>query len=235
MMIRRNWMLLCLGAVLAAGCRTGSPTDFTFDRHGWGGPDPQYQWEPARSQIELESGTVFHDEFRWQNGSFSLEFLDKPDQVWGIVLTDFTFRDERRAALERELIEFGSEADLGHVGRDPGIDKVWPRFCVARMTMKRGGRGRSYKVLECWWHQEVVDGHRNVRLQTTHDLRVLPNEWNRLSVTVREGRLTLALNGRPVGEPGAALIEPRADGRVGFFVEPGTGPLLLRRLQFDRE
>ncbi|MFO7899491.1 MAG: hypothetical protein R6V58_10590 [Planctomycetota bacterium] len=231
MIIGRRPILFCVLVALLAGCKTAPPTDFEFDRHGWGGPDPQYTRRPESDGLELKPGVVFKQEFRWQDSTFSLEFLDKPDQVWGVVLTDFTFRGKRRRALDKTVIRTPGPKQF-YLGRELGIDQLWPKYRVAELTLRRGGEGRPYKILDCWWHHDVIDGKQNVRLTTTHDLRVRPNKWNELTVAVRRGRLTYTLNGRPCGEARALQIDPEANGRVGFFVYKNDGPLMLRNLRF---
>ncbi len=225
-MNRHVFLLAACAALLATavGCKSH---EMKFDRHGWGGPSLEYDRQAKGTTIILRSGMLVNKDFRWAESEFQFEFLDRRDLAWGIRLLDTVFSEGRRKALRDTRVKIGDQTFV--LGKDLPPEQLWKFDTVVDVQLRRDKKSRGYKVLDGVWYESFLeDGRTGVRIRAVRDVRVKPNTWNRMRVTVDGGKVSFRINDEP--DKGALQVDQRANGRLGIFLEAG-GPLLIRNLQ----
>jgi hypothetical protein len=224
--------VFCLCVLACCGCNgPRARTDFDFGPGGWGGADLEFSRNPADGSLAIKSGMLVNRDFRWADSQFSLDFKDKPDLVWGFRLLDDTFRDMRRRDLLQSRTVIKTGPDKFYTGSNlpaSEIWRLWPYDRVLDVAFVRDKDGRGYKVFGGWWQERILgEGLAAVKVEGAHDVRLKRNSWNRLTVTIQNGKITYKLNGKP--GKGGFQVDPRANGRLGIAVHQG-GPLVIRNL-----
>jgi len=225
-----RFSFVCL-AVCLLGCESAEVKSFHFDGAGWGGPGLQYTADAAADTIQLAQGMLVNEKFRWAESSFSFEFLDRQDLVWGFRLFDDVFQPERRKNLQSStMVKVGPKKYVpGRKLTAEQIASYWQNDVVAEVALQRDVSGRRYKVLAGWWDERILEaGASAVRVEGVQEVHLKPGTWNTFSAQIACGKLTYAINGQP--GIGTIQVDPRCGGRLGFFVEKG-GPLLIRHLK----
>jgi len=223
--------LLILGAAGCNGTKSNGllAEDFTFDGSGWGGLNLKYAHVRGSGELSLASGVLFDRDFRWRNSEFSFEFFDRPDLVWGIVLLDDQFREERRRLLENTVIKTApSTYDPAHKS---AAEYLWTFDRVLEIQLVPVSSGLGYKVLRGWWKSRILKGGvEAVQTSGTKGARIRRNAWNSFRMKVSAGEVEYAINGVVCAEAHRLQVDRRTDGRLGLFVYQKGGPLLIRKL-----
>jgi hypothetical protein len=225
------WMLwsCCLGMGLAGCTSLDGGRDIRFDRAGWGGPNLSYSHDAEGKLFTIRSGVLINETFNWNGSTISFEFLDKPDLVWGFVLTDRQFQSERRQALNDTWVKTASKEFKK--GRDLDAEQLWLFDRVAEVQFLREPASQGYKVFDGWAHERIIVANNlAVKVKAAHDANIRRGTWNQLTLRIANGKLTYTLNGQPGA--GGLQLDQRTNGRFGIFVTK-DGPLLIRNLTLN--